>query len=48
MKYEIIPCICFGLPCVAMVIFMVGSFLSFSSNEKLQKIGECLLRLLEN
>lgn len=39
MKYEIIPCICFGVPCAMMIIFMVGSFLSFSSNRKLQKLA---------
>ena len=48
MILEIIPCVCFGLPCVAMVLFRVGGFLSFSSNGKIKKIGDKLLSLISD
>ena len=45
---EIIPCVCFGLPCVVMVIFMIGGFMSFAKNEKIAEIGNKLLKLIED
>ena len=48
MTLEIIPCVCFGLPCMVMIIFIIGSFLSFSNNERIKKIGDKLLDLISN
>ena len=45
---EIIPCVCFGLPCVVMVIFMIGGFMSDAKNAKIAKIGNKLLKLIED
>lgn len=44
---EIIPCVCFGLPCVVMIIFVVGGFMSDAKNERIAKIGNGLLKLIE-
>lgn len=48
MILEIVPCVCFGLPGIFMIIFMVGSFLSFSNNGKIKRIGEKLLDLISD
>jgi hypothetical protein len=45
---EIIPCICFGLPCVVMIIFVVGGFMSDAKNTKIAKIGNMLLSLISD
>ena len=48
MTLEVIPCICLGLPCVVMLLFILGSFLSFSNNRKIKRIGDKLLDLISN
>lgn len=41
---ELIPCVCFGLPCVVMIIFVVGGFMSDAKNYRKKYLKYLILR----